>query len=98
MYFPIDPSGSIETDLFGNNNRNWIVGRYTDSTGVTHGLLFVPPNRFFSFDYPGSSFTSLNGINRRGLICGRYDDDSGIEHGIIAQVRVVQRANEPGIE
>ena len=63
-----------------------MVGRYADSSGVTHGLFFVPPNKFFTFDYPGSTFTSLNGINREGFICGRYTDASGIDHGIIARV------------
>ena len=67
LHFPIDPSGSIATVLFGLNDKNWVVGRYADSAGVTHGLFFVPPNNFFTFDYPGSTFTSLNGINDRGL-------------------------------
>src|SRR4029077_21193473 len=63
LHFPIDPSGSVQTILFGDNNRNWGVGSNADSSGVTHGLFFVPPNNFFTFDYPGSTFTSLNGIN-----------------------------------
>jgi hypothetical protein len=90
LYFPIDPPGSILTILFGNNDSNWMVGRYEDGVG-THGLLFVPPNGFFTFDYPGSSFTSLNGINAHGFICGRYTDASGIDHGILARVRAVPR-------
>jgi len=87
LTFPIDPSGSTATILFGDNNRNWVVGRYADSAGVTHGLFFVPPNNFFTFDFPGSTFTSLNGISSQGNICGRYVDASGIAHGIIARVR-----------
>src|SRR5207244_9223227 len=87
LHFPIDPSGSVGTILFGLNNRNWVVGRYADSSGVTHGLFFVPPDRFFTFDYPGSTFTSLNGISSQGNICGRYVDASGIAHGFIARVR-----------
>ena len=66
LHFPIDPSGSTATVLFGLNDRNWVVGRYADSSGVTHGLFFLPPNNFFTFDYPGSTFTSLNGINDAG--------------------------------
>src|SRR5437016_10639572 len=38
LHFPIDPSGSVGTVLFGLNDRNWVVGRYADSSGVTHGL------------------------------------------------------------
>jgi hypothetical protein len=66
LHFPIDLSGSTGTVLFGVNDRNWVVGRYADSSGVSHGLFFVPPNNFFTFDYPGSTFTSLNGINAEG--------------------------------
>ena len=86
LHFPIDPPGSTFTVLFGLNDRNWVVGRYV-SSGVTHGLFFVPPNNFFTFDYPGSSFTSLNGINDQGTICGRYVDAFGIAHGFLARVR-----------
>jgi len=85
LHFPIDPSGSNQTILFGLNDRNWVVGRYR-TPGVTHGLFFVPPNSFVTFDYPGSTFTSLNGINDQGVICGRYVDGSGIAHGFIARV------------
>src|SRR5215471_8411222 len=58
LHFPIDPSGSVGTVLFGLNDRNWVVGRYADASGATHGLFFVPPDRFFTFDFPGSAFTS----------------------------------------
>jgi hypothetical protein len=85
LHFPIDPTGSVATILFGDNNRNWVVGRYADASGVTHGLFFVPPNFFFTFDFPGSTFTSLNGINDQGFICGRYVS-SGIAHGFLARV------------
>ncbi len=87
LHFPIDPTGSVATVLFGLNNRNWVVGRYADSAGVTHGLFFVPPNSFFTFDFPGSTFTSLNGISSQGNICGRYLDASGVAHGFLARVR-----------
>jgi hypothetical protein len=87
LHFPVDPSGSVATVLFGLNNRNWVVGRYADAAGVTHGLFFVPPDSFFTFDYPGSAFTSLNGISSQGNITGRFVDASGIAHGFIARVR-----------
>jgi hypothetical protein len=86
LQFPIDPSGSTATVLFGLNDKNWVVGRYGDSSGATHGLFFLTPNSFFTFDYPGSTFTSLNGINDRGIICGRYADASGVAHGFLARV------------
>ena len=87
IHSPIDPVGSTGTILFGNNDRNFIVGRYTDSAGATHAIVFVPPNRFLVYDFPGATFTSFNGINRYGQICGRYTDPStGIDHGIIVQL------------
>jgi hypothetical protein len=95
LHFPIDPAGSVATILFGINNRSWVVGRYADSAGVTHGLLFVPPDNFTTFDFPGSTFTSLNGISSEGKICGRYVDASGIAHGFIARAKSLPRAN-PG--
>ena len=98
LHFPIDPSGSTATVLFGLNDRNWVVGRYADSSGVTHGLFFVPPNNFFTFDFPGSTFTSLNGINDQGIICGRYVDASGIAHGFLARVRGTPPTTPAGAE
>src|SRR5213083_1805493 len=98
LHFPIDPSGSVGTVLFGLNDKNWVVGRYPDNSGATHGLFFVPPNQFSTFDYPGSTFTSLNGINDKGLICGRYVDASGIAHGILARVRGIPPTNAAGPE
>ena len=98
LHFPIDPTGSVGTVLFGLNNRNWVVGRYADASGVTHGLFFVPPNKFFTFDFPGSTFTSLNGISAQGYICGRYVDASGIAHGFIARVRGTPPTKAAGTE
>ena len=86
LTFPIDPDGAMETVLFGNNDANWIVGRYTDASGITHGLFFITPGEYVTFDFPGSAFTSLNGINQQGYICGRYVDDSGGQHGFLARV------------
>jgi hypothetical protein len=98
IYAPIDPAGSTETIIFGNNDSNWMVGRYEDSGGLTHGLLFIPPNKYITYDYPGSTFTSLNGINAQGKIVGRYRDTSLIEHGIIARViRSAADQSTPGV-
>jgi hypothetical protein len=96
LHFPIDPSGSVATVLFGVNNKNSVVGRYADSAGATHGLFFVPPSTFFTFDFPGSTFTSLNGISSQGNICGRYVDASGIAHGFIARAKGTPSGNQAG--
>ena len=98
LHFPIDPPGSVATVLFGVGDTNFVVGRYADSSGATHGLFFVPPDNFFTFDYPGSTFTSLNGINLFGFICGRYNDAAGIGHGFIARLRGIPHGNQAGTE
>ena len=98
LHFPIDPSGSTATVLFGLNNKNWVVGRYADSAGVTHGLFFTPPNNIFTYDFPGSTFTSLNGINSQGIIVGRYVDPSGIAHGFLARLRGTPPTTPAGAE
>ena len=87
LHVGIDPVGSTTTILFGNNDRNFIVGRYVDAAAATHGILFVPPNRFVVYDFPGATFTSLNGINRANQIVGRYTETAtGTDHGIILKV------------
>jgi hypothetical protein len=87
LHSPIDPVGSTGTILFGNNDANLIVGRYSDSAGATHAILFKPPNRFLQYDFPGATFTSFNGINGANTIVGRYTDPNRlIDHGIIVQL------------
>src|SRR2546430_17200959 len=34
IYGSIDPAGSTGTIIFGNNDSNWMVGRYSDSGGL----------------------------------------------------------------
>jgi len=88
VHSPIDPAGSTQTILFGNNDSNTMVGRYVSGDGVTHAIVFMPKsNRFLVYDFPGSSFTSFNGINRSNQIVGRYTETAtGIDHGILAQL------------
>src|SRR5438105_11372178 len=45
IHAPIDPVGSTGTILFGNNDRNFMVGRYSDAGDARDGIPFVPPNR-----------------------------------------------------
>ncbi len=68
------------------NDGNFGVGRYTDASGVTHGLFFQTPDNIQTFDVPGSTLTSINGINLGGLVCGYFADAEGITHGFIGKV------------
>jgi len=86
LTYPIDMPGATQTALFGNNDSNWGVGRYTDESGIIHGLYFITPDDMQTFDYPGSTYTSINGINKDGFVCGFYVDDAGIGHGFVGKV------------
>lgn len=86
VHQPIDPQGSTQTILFGNNDSNIIVGRYVSGDGLTHAIVLIK-NRFLVYDFPGSTFTSFNGINRSNQIVGRYTETAtGIDHGILAHL------------
>jgi len=63
-----------------------IGGKYIDSVGSTHGLIFQRPETFSSFDYPGAIETSLNGLNNHQIVSGYFADSSGIHHGFIGKV------------
>ena len=97
LHFPIDPTGSTATVLFGLNNKNWVVGRYAKRRRDSWTLL-CPAKQFFTFDFPGSTFTSLNGISEQGDICGRYVDASGIAHGFMARARGKPSGSPTGAE
>ena len=49
LHFPIDPSGSVATVLFGDNNRNWVVGRYADSLRRDSWTLLYRAKQFLHF-------------------------------------------------
>ena len=68
LHFPIDPTGSVATVLFGVNNKNAVVGRYADSAGVTHGLFFVPPSTFHHLRLSRINFY----IAKRNQLAGKY--------------------------
>jgi len=88
LTYPIDVRGATETFVLGNNASNWVVGRYTDTSDVTHGFFYVTPDNILTYDYPGATYTSLNGINSSGLICGYYNDTAGVSHGFVARVNL----------
>ena len=78
---PIDPPGARSTNLYGINDRGWMVGTGYDNAGG-HGLFFQTVSRVTTFDYPGSTTTVFTGINNRGLICGWYQDSSFVSHAV----------------
>jgi probable HAF family extracellular repeat protein len=65
----LDYPGAVQTVPTRINDSGAIVGYYTDSSGQTHGFLYVN-GKCAMLDYPNASGTSLSGISNAGLIVG----------------------------
>jgi hypothetical protein len=83
--YPIMPRGNSQTNLFGINERRWMVGLDSDAAGF-HGIFFSSPRTYSTFDYPGASETVFQSVNNHGVICGYYLDDQ--IHGLLVRVKV----------
>jgi hypothetical protein len=82
------PGGS-DTQAFGINNKNQIVGSYLDGAGVMHGFVLSDPmgpvSHWQSIDDPnGVGSTVVNGINTAGDLVGFYTDAAGNTDGMLA--------------
>ncbi len=82
------PGGS-DTQAFGINSKNQIVGSYLDGSGVMHGFVLTNPmgpvSHWQSIDDPnGVGSTLVNGINAAGDLVGFYTDAAGNTDGMLA--------------
>jgi hypothetical protein len=82
------PGGS-DTQAFGINSKNQIVGSYLDGSGVMHGFVLTnpmgPTSHWQSIDDPnGVGSTLVNGINTAGDLVGFYTDAAGNTDGMLA--------------
>jgi hypothetical protein len=82
------PGGS-DTQAFGINDHNEIVGTYLDSMGVQHGFTLTDPmgpvSHWQSIDAPGGvGDTFVNGINNAGDLVGFYMPTSTTSYGFLA--------------
>jgi uncharacterized membrane protein len=77
-YTELRVPGSANTQAFGINNRDEIVGSYLDAAGKTHGFSVTTPTMhpvFSTIDDPhGIGNTILNGVNDKGQVVGFYMD------------------------
>jgi len=60
------------TQLLGINNKDRTSGFYVDSSNVTHGFTFGPPDNWLTIDYPGTAFNQLLSLNDMGQASGYY--------------------------
>ena len=82
------PGGS-DTQAFGINSKNQIVGSYLDGSNVMHGFVLTNPlgphSVWQSIDDPnGVGSTVVNGINTAGDLVGFYTDAAGNTDGMLA--------------
>jgi hypothetical protein len=81
------PNGS-DTQAFGCNTKDAIVGSYLDGSGVMHGFLVTTPlthARWTSIDDPnGVGSTVVNGLNDALDLVGFYTDAAGNTDGMLA--------------
>jgi len=80
--------GASSTMALGVNNRDEVVGTYTDGSGssaMMHGFTWTPWAGFTSIDDPhGLGTTTINGVNDRGQLVGFYVDAAGNTDGFLA--------------
>ena len=81
--------GASMTQAFGVNDRDEVVGAYTDGTGnnaQTHGFTWTPGHGFSTVDDPhGIGATTINGVNDHGDLVGFYTDSAGNTDGMLAR-------------
>jgi CHRD domain len=87
------PGGS-DTQAFGVNSTDHIVGSYLDGHGVMHGFVLTSPlgpkSSWQKIDDPnGVGSTVVNGINAAGDLVGFYTDSAGNTDGMLAMVTKV---------
>ena len=88
------PKGAVSVQALGINDKDQVVGSYTDSTGATHGFLFDEQSKTYAtIDDPHgvkgpTAMTVLNGINDKGQVVGFYLDAAGNTDGMLVNVSV----------
>jgi hypothetical protein len=81
--------GGTDTQAFGVNSFDEIVGSYLDGAGVMHGFTLKAPlgpkSHWASIDDPnGVGSTVVNGLNGAGDLVGFYTDSAGNVDGMLA--------------
>ncbi len=86
------PKGAVSVQALGLNNKDQVVGSFTDATNATHGFLFDEKSKTYTtIDDPNgvkgpTASTVVNGINDKGQLVGFYLDTAGNTDGMLVQV------------
>jgi hypothetical protein len=88
-YNDFDLPGSTNTQPFGINNRDEIVGSYVDAKGQMHGFVLTDPTTRATFktidDPSGVGSTVINGVNGSGQLVGFYQNSAKNTVGFLAR-------------
>jgi probable HAF family extracellular repeat protein len=78
-------NNAINTELFGINNQNEVVGKCNDARGddVT-GCLFTQDGAR-DWNYPGMYWTAPTGINDKDVVVGTIAEFSDLTHGFVLE-------------
>jgi hypothetical protein len=85
LIYPIDPAGSIQTELYGVNDQGVVVGTFEDENGLFHGLVMQRDGQITQLDVSDAFDTDVQGINNERRICGFYYSPQG-EASFLAQL------------
>jgi len=90
-----DFPGGHDTVPVAINNRDEIVGLFTDAVGLTHAFT-LRRGVFTQFDPPGTvGFSAAFGINAQGFIVGSFTDADGNFHGYFDRQGVFTQLDFP---
>jgi hypothetical protein len=85
IYTEVFYPGSVTTAITAIGPDGEAVGNWTDSAGLTHGMIYRH-GKYDSIDYPGAiKGTYLEGVNAKGTLLGTYVGASTDLHPFIAQ-------------
>ena len=82
QFVSIDVPGAASTAISQINDKGQMAGGYTDSGGVTHGLL-LSGGVVTTLDYPGAAGTFAQGINDSAQIVGLYFNSDNDAFGFL---------------
>jgi hypothetical protein len=84
---PIDPPGSVGTEIQGINDSGWMAGAFARGKGlVGHAFLLAPDGTFEIFDVAGM-LGNVAGLDAAGRVAGSYSDVKKVTHGYLRRTQ-----------